>query len=195
MQYYCTHFSDFRQNTQKVIVFIYRTNILNMTNRKDEKRKNALKKRRDIETLEFQVQWGLKKLLGDAYYTYTACMEAELNFIIVLNLYEDLLSIKGFVDDIRGALGVEPEPESGDFCHCLTAMALGIGKTNDICNFDESTDWQALLEKKILSIYYTAETRNKVFEYAKTKNYNTSTYLGQPIVKFCRLYIKLERKR
>ena len=35
----------------------------------------------------------------------------------------------------------------------------------------------------------------KVFEYAKAKNYNTSTYLGLPIVKFCRLYIKLERKR
>ena len=34
-----------------------------------------------------------------------------------------------------------------------------------------------------------------LFEYAKTKNYNISTYLGQPIVKFCRLYIKLERKR
>ena len=166
-----------------------------MTKRNNEKRKNALNKRSDIETLEFQTQWGLKKLLGNTYYTYTAYIEAELHFIIELNLYEDLLSIKEFVDDVRGALGVEPEPESGDFCHSLAAMALGIGKTNDICNFDEPTDWLALLEKKILSIYYTAETRNKVFEYAKTKNYNISTYLGQPIVKFCRLYIKLERKR
>ena len=30
--------------------------------------------------------------------------------------------------------------------------------------------------------------------YAKEKNYNTSTYLGQPIVKFNQLFIKIDRK-
>ena len=60
-----------------------------MTKRNNEKRKNALNKRSDIETLEFQTLWGLKKLLGNTYYTYTACIEAELHFIIELNLYAE----------------------------------------------------------------------------------------------------------
>ena len=34
----------------------------------------------------------------------------------------------------------------------------------------------------------------KSVEYAKNKNYNTSTYLGQPIVKFNHLFIKIDRK-
>ena len=35
---------------------------------------------------------------------------------------------------------------------------------------------------------------NHLYEYAKNKNYNTSTYLGQPIVKFNHLFIKIDRK-
>lgn len=31
-------------------------------------------------------------------------------------------------------------------------------------------------------------------EWAKMNGYNTSTYLGQPIVKFTKLYIRIERR-
>ena len=42
--------------------------------------------------------------------------------------------------------------------------------------------------------FYTKDDIKDVVEYAKEKNYNTSTYLGQPIVKFNQLYIKINRK-
>jgi hypothetical protein len=71
---------------------------------------------------------------------------------------------------------------------------LGIAKIADINKFGIPTSWDELIKKKILSIYYPDEIRNQVVEYAKEKNYNTSTYLGQPIVKFNQLYIKISRK-
>jgi hypothetical protein len=76
----------------------------------------------------------------------------------------------------------------------LVAISLGIAKIADINKFGIPTSWDELLNKKILSIYYPDEIRNQVVEYAKEKNYNTSTYLGQPIVKFNQLYIKINRK-
>lgn len=50
------------------------------------------------------------------------------------------------------------------------------------------------LIKKILIIFYPDEKRNAVVEWAKMNGYNTSTYLGQPIVKFTKLYIRIERR-
>jgi hypothetical protein len=91
-------------------------------------------------------------------------------------------------------LGVEPIPELGDFYYSLVAISLGIAKIADINKFPVPTAWHDLIKKKILSIYYPDEIRNQVVEYAKNKNYNTSTYLGQPIVKFNRLFIKIDRK-
>ena len=50
-----------------------------------------------------------------------------------------------------------------------------------------------LMKKKLLKIYYPEEVRNKIFEWAKTNGYNTSTYLGQPMVKYAKLFILLDR--
>lgn len=117
-----------------------------------------------------------------------------MDYIIKLDLQEELLSIKSFVDDVKTGLGVEPIPELGDFYHSLVAISLGIAKIADINKFCVPTAWHDLIKKKILSIYYPDEIRNQVVEYAKNKNYNTSTYLGQPIVKFNHLFIKIDRK-
>ena len=165
-----------------------------MANKKDKKRKDALKKKSTIETFKFQVRWGFVNQFGTPSSLYSVFLETELDYIIELELQEDLLSIKRFIDDIKSGLGLEPIPELGDLYHSLVAISLGIAKIADINKFCIPTPWDELLNKKILSIYYPDEIRNQVVEYAKEKNYNTSTYLGQPIVKFNQLYIKINRK-
>ena len=165
-----------------------------MANKKDKKRKDALKKKSTIEALKFQTRWGFEKQFGTPSSLYSVFLETELDYIIELELQEDLLSIKRFIDDIKSGLGLEPIPDLGDFYHSLVAISLGIAKIADINKFGIPTPWDELLNKKILSIYYPDEIRNQVVEYAKDQNYNTSTYLGQPIVKFNQLYIKINRK-
>ena len=161
---------------------------------KDKKRKDALKKKSTIDALKFQARWGFEKQFGVPSSLYSVFLETELDYIIELELQEDLLSIKRFIDDIKSGLGLEPIPELGDFYHSLVAISLGISQIADINKFGIPTSWDELIKKKILSIYYPDEIRNQVVEYAKEKNYNTSTYLGQPIVKFNQLYIKISRK-
>ena len=165
-----------------------------MANKKDKKRKDALKRKSAIESLKFQTRWGFVNQFGTPSSLYSVFLETELDYIIELGLQEELLSIKRFIDDIKSGLCVEPIPELGDFYHSLVAISLGISQIADINKFCIPTPWDELLNKKILSIYYPDEIRNQVVEYAKEKNYNTSTYLGQPIVKFNQLYIKINRK-
>ena len=62
-------------------------------------------------------------------------LETEVDYIIELDLQEELLSIKSFVDDVKTGLGVEPIPELGDFYHSLVAISLGIAKIADINKF------------------------------------------------------------
>ena len=75
----------------------------------------------------------------------------------------------------------------------LYTIALGIGRLGSIKDMELPTDWNELIRKKLLKIYYPDEVRNKIFEWAKASGYNTSTYLGQPIVKFSKLFVLLER--
>ncbi len=161
--------------------------------KKNQKRNDALKLRNAIETLNFQTNWGLKKLGGENGEKYCKLAKVEVDYLTELGLVQDILSIKVMVDGIRATFQVEPCVEVGDFCNNLVTIALGIGRVEDLHNMGLPSDWNELMQKKLLKIYYPEEVRNKIFEWARTNGYNTSTYLGQPIVKFNKLFILLER--
>lgn len=161
--------------------------------KKNQKRNDALKLRSTIETLCFQTSWGLKKLGGEDGEKYGELAKVEVDYITELGLVQDILSIKAFVDGIRAAFQVEPCVELGDFCNSLITIALGIGRVENLHNIGLPNDWEELMQKKLLKIYYPDEVRNNIFEWAKSSGYNTSTYLGQAIVKFNKLFIRLER--
>ena len=88
-----------------------------------------------------------------------------------------------------------PTPEKGDFTKSPTAVALGIAQINEIKNIGIPLSWSEMIAQKILTIYYPEEYRNQIIDWAKANSYNTSTYLGRPIVKFSKLYIIIERTR
>ena len=166
-----------------------------MKNKHLQKQSNTVKQKTMIESLIFQTNWGLKKLYKNPSDLISTLVKVELDYIIELNLFEDLLMIKKFVDDVKSTFDIEPVAERGDFCRSLVALGLGIGKINDIANFGIPIAWHELLEKKILSIHYPTDVRNSIVEYAKNNGYNTSTYLGKPIIKFNKFFVLLERAR
>ena len=53
--------------------------------------------------------------------------------------------------------------------------------------------WKELLKQKLIPIYYPEEIRNKVIAWANENGYTTSTYLGQPIIKFSNLFLLIKR--
>lgn len=98
------------------------------------------------------------------------------------------------IDGVRANLHEEPTPMIGDFCTSICAIALKIASIPELDKMQLPVSWQEQVDKKILTIFYPDEKRNAVVEWAKTNGYNTSTYLGQPIVKFTKLYIRIERR-
>jgi len=164
-----------------------------MKKKKNQKRDDALKLKSAVETLTFQTGWGLKKLCNEDVEKYDELSKVEVGYITELGLVQDILSIKDMVDGIRTEFQVEPCVELGDFCNSLVTIALGISRIGSIKDMGLPTDWNKLMRKKILKIYYPEAVRNRIFEWATASGYNTSTYLGKPIVKFNKLFVLLER--
>ena len=166
-----------------------------MKNRHHQKRNDTIKQKTMIESLIFQTNWGIKKIYGSPEDSITEMVKTELDCIVELNLFEDLLMIKKFVDNVKSTFSTVPVAERGDFCNSLATLALGIGRMGKITHLNVPADWKRLVEKKILGIYYTNDIRNTIVEYAKQNGYNVSTYLGKPMIKFSHLFLLLERVR
>ena len=159
-----------------------------MAYKKNPKKKDALSIKRAVESLRFQIDWGLKLLGAEKGDLFHQLAKVEVDFISELNLTQDILAIKSLVDGVKQNLQIEPTPESGDFTHSVVALALGIASISHLSNI-------SLPEKKLLTIYYPEKLRNKVVDWAKANGYSTSSYLGRPIVKFKQLYLIIERTK
>ena len=166
-----------------------------MAKKKNHKKAEAHAKKSAVETLRFQAHWGLKQLGHDDGNLFHQFVDTEVNFIAELELAQDMLAIKALVDDVKQAFGVTPTPEKGNLTKSPTAVALGIAYVEDMNNMGNPLSWSEMKEQKLVKIYYPEEYRNQIIDWAKANDYNTSTYLGRPIVKFCKLYIIIERTR
>lgn len=166
-----------------------------MKNKHQKKQNDTVEQKAMIDSLIFQTNWGLKKLYEAPNDFIETLVKTELDYIVELNLFEDLLMIKKFIDNVKSTFDIEPVAERGDFCRSQVAIALGIGKVDDITKIRTPIAWHELLAKKLLSIYYPTDMRNSIADYAKNNGYNTSTYFGKPIIKFNVIFLLLERAR
>ena len=165
-----------------------------MTKKKNQKKAESHAKKSAVESLRFQAHWGLKQLGNEDGNLFHTLVDGEVDFIAKLDLAQDMLAIKSLVDGVKQSFKATPTLEKGDFMKSPTAVALGIACVEDINNIGIPLTWSEMIEQKLLTIYYPEECRNQIIEWAKT-NYNTSTFLGRPIVKFCKLYLVIERTR
>ena len=166
-----------------------------MVKKKNQKKAEAQAKKSAVESLRFQTHWGLKQLGYEDGNVFHQLVDAEVDFIAELELAHDLLAIKSLIDGVKLSFAVTPTQEKGDFVKSPTAVALGIAVVEDFNNIGIPRTWSEMIEQKLLTIYYPEKQRNQIIEWAKSNGYNTSTYLGRPIVKFCKLYIIIERTR
>lgn len=167
-----------------------------MAKKRKQNRKNELSKKRSVESIRFQTHIGLKQIGRKDTDMFHWLADVEINVIAELELTDDILGIKNLVEGVRRELNVEPTLEKGDFCTSIVAIALGISKIPVLDDMKMPVvNWPDQINKKILTLYYPEESRNAVAEWAKANDYNTSTYLGRPVVKFKQLFIIIERTR
>ena len=167
-----------------------------MTKKRKQNRKNELSEKRAVESIRFQTHFGLKQIGHKDTDMFHRLADAEINVIEELDLTDDILGIKNLVEGVKRALNVEPALEKGDFCTSIVSIALGISKIPVLDDMQMPVvNWPDHINKKLLTLYYPEESRNAVAEWAKANDYNTSTYLGRPVVKFKQLFIIIERTR
>ena len=167
-----------------------------MTKKRKQNRKNELSEKRSVESIRFQTHIGLKQIGRKDTDMFHRLADVEINVIAELDLTDDILGIKNLVESVKRALNVEPALEKGDFCTSIVAIALGISKIPVLDDMQMPVvNWPDQINKKLLTLYYPEESRNAVAEWAKANDYNTSTYLGRPVVKFKQLFIIIERTR
>ena len=167
-----------------------------MAKKRKQNRKNELSKKGAVESIRFQTHIGLKQIGRKDTDMFHRLADTEINVIAELDLTDDILGIKNLVEGVRRYLNTEPTPGKGDFCTSVVAIALGISRIPTLDDMKMPVvNWQDRINKKILTLYYPEESRNAVAEWAKANDYNTSTYLGRPVVKFKRLFIIIERTR
>lgn len=167
-----------------------------MAKKRKQNRKNELSKKRSVESIRFQTHIGLKQIGRKDTDMFHWLADVEINVIAELDLTDDILGIKNLVEGVRRELNVEPTLEKGDFCTSIVAIALGISKIPVLDDMKMPVvNWPDQINKKVLTLYYPEESRNAVAEWAKANDYNTSTYLGRPVVKFKQLFIIIERTR
>ena len=167
-----------------------------MAKKRKQNRKNELSKKKAVESIRFQTHIGLKQIGHKDTDMFHRLADAEINVIEKLDLTDDILGIKNLVEGVKRELNVEPALEKGDFCTSIVAIALGISKIPVLDNMQMPVvNWPDQINKKLLTLYYPEESRNAVAEWAKANDYNTTTYLGRPVVKFKQLFIIIERTR
>ena len=166
-----------------------------MAKKENQKRKQELAERKAVESLMFQVHYGLKMLGCKDNDLSHKLADAEIGVISQLGLTQDILNLKNLIDGVKRDLFIEPMPESGDFCESVSAIALGIARAQSMDYMNAPANWEALTNKKLLTIAYLENMRNKVVEWARANGFTTSTYLGHPIVKFNKINVILKRQK
>ena len=166
-----------------------------MAKKENQKRKQELAERKAVESLVFQVHYGLKMLGCKDNDLSHKLADAEIGVISQLGLTQDILNLKNLIDGVKRDLFIEPMPESGDFCESVSAIALGIARAQSMDYMNVPANWEALTNKKLLTISYLENMRNKVVEWARANGFTTSTYLGHPIVKFNKINVILKRQK
>ena len=145
-----------------------------------------------IESLEFLTLYGLKQIGAEKIIQEYA--NDELKQITELDLVSDILSIKKLVDGIKQDLNVCTVTGKGELVCSYVCIASGINQVNDIHKLTKQENiWKELLNQKIISIYYPDKIRNEVVAWCTKNGFNVSAYLGQPIVKFNKLFLAIKR--
>lgn len=167
-----------------------------MANKKKNQKNETLLRKRAIESLRFQTHWGLERQgLSDAHPLH-ALADTEIDNIDGLNLTEDLLNIKKFVEGVKRFFDIAPVPGCGEFTHSVVALALGIAQIDGLDKAEMPLmTWEEQIKKKLLTITYPEEYRNRIMSWTKENGFYASTHFGHPVLKFKQLWVHIDRPK
>ena len=162
-----------------------------MSKNKDQKRKAQLATRAKNESFRFQVEYMRKQKEIDIT-GMEQNLTTELDAICQNGLTDALLDLAKIVEGIRKELGFEQEADKCSLNGSLVTYILGITATLPDCTTYVPGIFPAQLPLQV-TIAYDDEIRNRVVDWMKVNGYETSSYLGQPLLKLKNARIVIRR--
>ena len=160
--------------------------------KKDKKRKAVIEMKAKLESLRFQTLWGAEQKLGEVALAVETRIDEELRLFSNLQIVEDLLDLKIFVDRIKNELGHENEPTIGMLAGSMVAYCLGLEPENPMLS-EKTPDLSDLKLPLQLAVSYDNNIRNSVAEWLKANGCDMSTFLGQPVLKLTNSRVVIRR--
>ena len=161
--------------------------------KRNGKKNEVMAGRAKCESLQFQAEWGAKKLGVEMSDVVRQRITEEVVVLGNMGLVEAILTLKDTIEGIKGRFALNPEDVSGALEGSMVAFCVGILDKNPMDN-DEVIDPNILNTPCMVKLKFDNDVRNQVVEWVREKNYGeVKTMLGKPVLKLKNMIVEFGR--
>lgn len=161
--------------------------------KRNGKKNEVMAGRAKCESLQFQAEWGAKKLGVEISDVVRQRITEEVMVLGNMGLVEAVLTLKDTIEGIKGRFALNPEDVSGALEGSMVAFCVGILDKNPMDN-DEVIDPNILNTPCMVKLKFDNDVRNQVVEWVREKNYGeVKTMLGKPVLKLMNMIVEFGR--
>ena len=161
--------------------------------KRNGKKNEVMAGRAKCEFLQFQAEWGAKKLGVEMSDVVRQRITEEIMVLGNMGLVEAVLTLKDTIEGIKGRFALNPEDVSGALEGSMVAFCVGILDKNPM-DSDEVIDPNILNAPYMVKLKFDNDVRNQVVEWVREKNYGeVKTMLGKPVLKLMNMIVEFGR--
>ena len=161
--------------------------------KRNGKKNEVMAGRAKCESLQFQAEWGAKKLGVEMSDVVRQRITEEVMVLGNMGLVEAVLTLKDTIEGIKGQFALNPEDVSGALEGSMVAFCVGILDKNPM-DSDEVIDPNILSAPCMVKLKYDNDVRNQVVEWVRERNYGElKTMLGKPVLKLKNMIVEFGR--
>ena len=161
--------------------------------KRNGKKNEVMAGRAKCESLQFQAEWGAKKLGVEMSDVVRQRITEEVMVLGNMGLVEAVLTLKDTIEGIKGRFALNPEDVSGALEGSMVAFCVGILDKNPM-DSDEVIDPNILSAPCMVKLKFDNDVRNQVVEWVREKNYGeVKTMLGKPVLKLKGMIVEFGR--
>ena len=161
--------------------------------KRNGKKNEVMAGRAKCESLQFQAEWGAKKLGVEMSDVVRQRITEEVMVLGNMGLVEAVLTLKDTIEGIKGQFALNPEEVSGALEGSMVAFCVGILDKNPM-DSDEVIDPNILSAPCMVKLKFDNDVRNQVVEWVRERNYGElKTMLGKPVLKLKNMIVEFGR--
>ena len=161
--------------------------------KRNGKKNEVMAGRAKCESLQFQAEWGAKKLGVEMSDVVRQRITEEVVVLGNMGLVEAILTLKDTIEGIKGRFALNPEDVSGALEGSMVAFCVGILDKNPM-DSDEVINPNVLNAPCMMKLKFDNDVRNQVVDWVREKNYGeVKTMLGKPVLKLMNMIVEFGR--